>query len=126
MNAQFILQKTVNGVSEELDSIDVGKEQNWTHTWENLPVYENGKAVTCSVKEVLIISIGYTSNTMKWTTVSNGGSITITNTLRSDTPPTGDNSDILLWTALLILSAVGCAGVLCMLCIIFKKKKQIE
>ena len=86
--ATFHLQKTVDGVSAEIDSVEVGKEQSWTHVWSDLPVYEKGKPITYSVKEVLTKSNGYKSDTTKWKDVANGGKITITN--RLDWPSTGD------------------------------------
>ena len=88
MVATFHLQKTVDGVSAEIDSVEVGKEQSWTHVWSDLPVYEKGKPITYSVKEVLTKSNGYKSDTTKWKDVANGGKITITNTL--NWPSTGD------------------------------------
>ena len=100
MQATFHLQKMVDGVSTEIDSVEVGKEQSWIYTWTDLPVYENGKKITYSVKEVLTKANGYKSDTTKWKVVANGGKITITNTLRDETPGTGDNTKTLLWGSL--------------------------
>ena len=100
VQATFHLQKTVDGVSTEIDSVEVGKEQSWIYTWTDLPVYENGKKITYSVKEVLTKANG------------NGGKITITNTLRDETPGTGDNTKTLLWGGLTLTSAIGCGGAL--------------
>ena len=124
VKATFHLQKTVDGVSEEVGSVEVGKEDNWTYTWEDLPVYENGKKITYSVKEVLDKPNNYESDTTDWTDVENGGSITITNTLpKDDTPGTGDNSQIKLWLAMTLTSAAGLSG---MLWLALRKKKREE
>ena len=123
VKAQFYLQKTVDGVSMEIRTVTVGKDQNWTHTWEDLPVYENGKAITYSVREVLVKSNGYTCDTTDWKVVTNGGTIKITNTLRDETPPTGDHTKILLWTSVLMMSTIGCGGALW---IAMRKKKEAE
>ena len=123
VQATFHLQKTVDGVSTEIDSVEVGKEQSWIYTWTDLPVYENGKKITYSVKEVLTKANGYKSDTTKWKVVANGGKITITNTLRDETPGTGDNTKTLLWGSLMLTSAVGCGGALW---IAGKRKKKEE
>ncbi len=60
-------------------------------------------------------------DTPNWKNVTNGGSITITNTLRDDTPGTGDNTKTLLWTGLTLASAIGCGGALM---IASRKKKE--
>ena len=112
VQATFHLQKTVDGVSTEIDSVEVGKEQSWIYTWTDLPVYENGKKITYSVKEVLTKAV-----------VANGGKITITNTLRDETPGTGDNTKTLLWGSLMLTSAVGCGGALWLA---GKRKKKEE
>ena len=122
VKAQFYLQKTVDGVSMEIRTVTVGKDQNWTHTWEDLPVYENGKAITYSVREVLAKSNGYTCDTTDWKVVTNGGTIKITNTLKDDTPGTGDNTKILLWAGLTLMSAVGCGGAL----VVASRRKRKE
>ena len=123
VQATFHLQKTVDGVSTEIDSVEVGKEQSWIYTWTDLPVYENGKKITYSVKEVLTKANGYKSDTTKWKVVANGGKITITNTLRDETPGTGDNTKTLLWGSLMLTSAVGCGGALWLA---GKRKKKEE
>ena len=124
VQATFHLQKTVDGVSTEIDSVEVGTEQSWTYTWTDLPVYENGKAITYSVKEVLTKANGYKSDTTKWKVVANGGKITITNTLQDATPGTGDNTKTLLWGSLTLTSAIGCGGALWIAG--RKKKKETE
>ena len=124
VQATFHLQKTVDGVSTEIDSVEVGKEQSWIYTWMDLPVYENGKKITYSVKEVLTKANGYKSDTTKWKVVANGGKITITNTLRDETPGTGDNTKTLLWGSLALTSAIGCGGALWIAG--RKKKKETE
>jgi hypothetical protein len=122
VKAEFYLRKTVDGVSMEIRTVTVGKDQNWTHTWEDLPVYENGKAITYSVREVLAKSNGYTCDTTDWKVVTNGGTIKITNTLKDDTPGTGDNTKILLWAGLTLMSAVGCGGAL----VVASRRKRKE
>ena len=84
-------------------------------------MYENGNAITYKVREVLIKSNGYKCDTTDWKVVPNGGSIKITNTLVDDTPGTGDNTNILLWSSMLLTSAIGCGGALW---IALKKKKE--
>ena len=124
VKATFNLQKTVDGVSTEIDSVEVGKEQYWKHVWKDLPVYENGKKITYSVKEVLTYSNGYKCDTTEWKVVENGGTITITNRLRDDTPGTGDNTKTALWASIMAMSAVGCGGALWVAS--RKKKKETE
>ena len=61
------------------DPVTVGTADHWTQKWENLPVYENGTAITYSVEETLTNANGYTSSAASPVTVSNGGEQTITN-----------------------------------------------
>ena len=75
------------------------------------------------MKEVLTKANGYKSDTTKWKVVANGGKITITNTLRDETPGTGDNTKTLLWGGLTLTSAIGCGGALW---IAGKRKKKEE
>ena len=67
-NSQFrpsevsvILQKTVEKSSDvtDVETVKLGKNNGWTKTWSNLPVYENGKKISYSVKENSVN--GYTS-----------------------------------------------------------------
>jgi len=123
VKALFYLQQTVNGVSTEVYYVEVGKNDEWTYTWSNLPVYEHGEQIIYSVREVLEVSNGYSGDTLSWHAVPNDGIITITNTLRDETPPTGDHTKILLWTSVLMMSTIGCGGALW---IAMRKKKEAE
>ncbi|MBQ6949884.1 MAG: Cna B-type domain-containing protein, partial [Clostridia bacterium] len=78
--ANAILSKTVDGTTTDVESVAVGKEDNWSHKWENLPVYEDGNKITYSVREELVTANGYTSNTATAVPVENDGSVTIVNT----------------------------------------------
>ena len=124
VKAKVLLMKTVDDVSTEIDSVNVGYQQNWTYVWTDLPVYEDGKLVTYSVKEVLSRPNGYKSNLNSWKVVEHGGSITVTNRYGDDTPGTGDNTKIKLWGSILLISAAGCAGALWVST--RKKKKENE
>ena len=121
VEAYFCLSKTVDGVSTEVETVAVGTENDWSIVWD-VPVYENGKPITYSVKEVLVKANGYTCNTTDWKTVENGTSITITNTLKDNTPGTGDNTRIMLWSCLMLVSAIGCGA----LWIASRKKEEAE
>ena len=121
--AKMYLQRTVDGKSEVVGEETVGYEDDWVYTWTDLPVYDNGKPVTYGVREVLEKSSGYRSNTRRWTTVANGGTLTVTNTLRDSTPGTGDNTRITLWIACLLVSAAGLGGVIW---ILVRRKKRIK
>ncbi|MBR0092627.1 MAG: Cna B-type domain-containing protein [Lachnospiraceae bacterium] len=47
------LVKTVDGESDNVgDAVQLTSEKNWRHTWNDLPVREDGKVITYSVKEV--------------------------------------------------------------------------
>ena len=105
--ASMYLRQMVDGVSEELTPVTVGSEDNWSYTWEALPVYDHGSRIEYSVREVLDKSHGYSTDTPNWKSVSNGGSITVTNTLKDSTPGTGDNTKLFLWIALLLISVIG-------------------
>ena len=122
VEAKIVLRKTVNGVSTEVDDMEVGYTQDWTYTWENLPAYEKGAAVTYSVKEELAKPNGYKSDTTKWKTVADGETITIKNTYKNtdETPGTGDSRKTLLWASLMLASALGCGGAL----LAAKRKKR--
>ena len=79
--------------------------------------------ITYSVRELLIYPNGYVTNGGHWQVVENGSSIKITNTLRDDTPKTGDNSWIMLWSGILLTSAIGCGGAMW---IARRKKEEYE
>ena len=83
----------------------------------------HGVPIIYSVKEVLEVANDYTCDTLSWHVVPNGGFITITNTLRDKTPGTGDNTRILLWTSVLMMSTIGCGGALWLA---LKKKKETK
>ena len=124
VEAKIVLRKTVNGVSTQVDAMEVGHNKGWTYTWEDLPAYEKGAAVTYSVKEELVKPNGYKSDTTKWKTVADGETITIKNTYRDPdiTPGTGDSRKTLLWAGLMLTSALGCAAAL----LAAKRKKNKE
>ena len=94
VKAAFVLLRTVNGKTEELETAEVAPEDNWSVTWENLPVRENGEKITYSVKEILEEANGYTSDTEEAVTVENGGAVTITN---SYTPETTEITAKKIW-----------------------------
>ena len=87
VTATITLYKSVEGVTTEVDTVTVGHEQGWSHTWTDLYVYEDGKLITYGVKETLEVANSYESDTLELTTVANDGSITITNTHRELPPP---------------------------------------
>ena len=66
---------------------------------------------------------GYVCDTVHWTIVEDGGSITITNTLRDDSPGTGDSTKTVLWSSMMFASAIGACGALWFA---RKKKKDPE
>ena len=73
-------------------------------------MYENGKAISYSVKEELVKANGYSTNAGSWKAVANGGSISIKNSYTDDTPGTGDNTKIKLWTSMMLISLMGLSG----------------
>ena len=89
VEATIILYKTVgeDGTPEVVDSVKVGAQDNWSHTFgldeegnATLPVYEDGKPITYSVKEDLVTPNGYETDTAEPVNVENGSSKQITNT----------------------------------------------
>ncbi|MBQ3155791.1 MAG: Cna B-type domain-containing protein, partial [Clostridia bacterium] len=80
VEANMILSKTVNGTTTDLEpSVPVGVDNGWSHTWDNLPVYEGGVKVVYSVREELANANGYTSDSKAAKEVANGGKVTVTN-----------------------------------------------
>jgi len=84
------LYKTVDGEERKVDSYDltennakVGNSNTWTHTFPNLPVYENGNLITYTVKETVTYTDGYAytctydEDAVKWTNKLETTSITI-------------------------------------------------
>jgi len=92
--AKVTLYKTVGESTSELYTETVGVDDNWSKTWENLPVYENGQQITYSVVETLETANGYTSDTTEAVVVANGGSKTITN---SYTPEVTEATILKIW-----------------------------
>jgi len=44
------------------EPVKVGVEDDWSYTWENLPLYEDGRKIIYSVKELLPENSEYTSD----------------------------------------------------------------
>ena len=94
------------------EKITLSEGNDWTYE-VTLPVYENGEKIEWTVKEVKVptgYSVGYDQDTL-----------TIFNTIKSsgETPKTGDESNIWMWTGMLGTSAVALMALL----LIGKKKK---
>ncbi|MBQ7736400.1 MAG: Cna B-type domain-containing protein, partial [Oscillospiraceae bacterium] len=106
VEATITLKKTVDGVTTDVESVTVGTANDWSKTWESLPVYENKKAVSYSVVETLSVANAYTSDTTEPVTVANGGTKIITNThIPNNLPPkTGDNTRAMPYALTLALS----------------------
>ena len=51
VKAAVTLMKTLDGTTEDIETVSVGTEDGWSKTWEDLPIYEGGQAITWSVKE---------------------------------------------------------------------------
>ena len=98
VNATVQLYKTVNDVETEIGSpVDVGTADNWSYTWNELPVYENGEVVKYFVRETLSNGCAYEKSGDEVTLIANvdtDGEITITN---SYTPETVDVKVIKVW-----------------------------
>ncbi|MBR4069407.1 MAG: Cna B-type domain-containing protein, partial [Clostridia bacterium] len=79
--ANAILSKTVGDTSADIEdaTVTVGADNDWSYTWNDLPVYEDGVKIVYSVREELVTANGYTSDTPASVAVDNGGTITITN-----------------------------------------------
>ena len=77
-----LYRKPEGGEREPVDVVTVGLTEDWSKTWENLPVYQNGKKLTYSVLETA--GNGYTVDPAAETTVENGSELTITNTYKPE------------------------------------------
>ena len=44
--ATVTLRKTVNGETTDVETVEVGKTDDWSKTWTGLAKYEGGKAIT--------------------------------------------------------------------------------
>ncbi|MBQ2040610.1 MAG: Cna B-type domain-containing protein [Lachnospiraceae bacterium] len=63
VGATVQLFKTVNGTTTEVgDPVDVAITDDWTYSWGDLPVNENGKQITYSVVETLPDGSKYTKS----------------------------------------------------------------
>ena len=92
--AKVTLMKTVGTTTSQVgDAVTVGTTDNWSTSWNELPVYEGGEAITYSVKEEMTTANGYTSNAGNGVTVTNGAA-TIINT---HTPEAIDISGTKTW-----------------------------
>ena len=80
VTATVQLFKTVgSSVTAVGSAVEVGKGNEWSKTWSDLPVNEGGKAVSYSVAERLLTDNGYTSDCTTAKTVANGSNLVITN-----------------------------------------------
>ena len=124
VEANILLQKTVNGVSTQVDAMEVGHNKGWSYTWEDLPAYEDGAPVTYSVKEKLVKANDYWSDTRSWKKVADGGTVTIKNTYKDvdESPKTGDTRKTLLWAGLMLASALSCGAAL----LLARRRKREE
>ena len=75
--AATLFRKVEGGTHEPVDVVTVGLEEGWEKTWEDLPVYKDGKKLTYSVAES--VGNGYTSSLTGKTDVLNEGELKITN-----------------------------------------------
>ncbi|MBQ9264175.1 MAG: Cna B-type domain-containing protein [Clostridia bacterium] len=76
--ASATLYRKVEGSAHEpVDVVTVGLEDGWEKTWDELPVYKDGKKITYSVVEA--VGNGYTSSLTGKTDVENGAKLEITN-----------------------------------------------
>lgn len=90
-------------------TIKADKDGDWSYTYEALPVYENGEAITYTVKEA-----GVKYYVTKYSDIEDGV-ITIQNTF-VDIPLTGDTMNLIFWSVLVIgaagaLAAVGAVSI---------------
>ncbi|MBQ7736486.1 MAG: Cna B-type domain-containing protein, partial [Oscillospiraceae bacterium] len=124
VEATITLKKTADGVTTDVESVTVGTANDWSKTWESLPVYENKKAVSYSVVETLTVANTYTSDTTEPVTVANGGTKIITNThIPNNLPPkTGDNTRAMPY----ILAMGVSAAALVLIVLAGRKKKNNE
>ena len=84
VKATITLVKTVNGKTTDLETVTVGKEDNWSKSWKDLPAYsEDGKKITYSARENLETANGYTKGSMS----VSGTVITFTNIRKEEEKP---------------------------------------
>ena len=63
VKATVQLYKTVGETTAAVgDPVEVSAADDWSNTWDKLPVYEGGKKITYSVKETLPENSGYTKS----------------------------------------------------------------
>ena len=84
VKATVQLYKTVGETKTAVgDPVEVGTEDDWSNTWNNLPVYENKTVIVYSVEETLSENTEYTKSgdeVTKTATKEDSGIIAITNT----------------------------------------------
>ena len=74
------LYKTVESIKAAVgDPVEVGTDNNWSKTWNDLPTHEGGKPISYSVAETLTTSNGYAIDGTAEVAIANGGTGTITN-----------------------------------------------
>ena len=111
---EIIVKLLANGVATD-QTLVLNAANNWTGTFADLYVYEDGEKIVYTVAEV-DVPRGYTSVIRG----NAGDGFVIVNTKPDDPkgPQTGDDSNIYLWIMLLIVS--GC--LLCWLCASRRRK----
>ena len=83
--AVFQLYKTVGDKTETAGvPIPVGTDDEWSYTWEQLPVKEDGQGITYSVKEILPDGSWYAVTISDPVTATDGGDETVTVTNKYD------------------------------------------
>ena len=94
------------------DVIQLNAQNGWKATIQ-VPVYENGQEITWTVTELEVpqyYQVSYDQDTL-----------TVTNTMIDrDVPDTGDDSNLLLWSSMLMISCLGMVAVL-----LLGKKKRV-
>ena len=88
--AEVQLYKTVNGEKTAVGSpVIVGDADDWTNTWEDLPVYESGVIIVYSVEETLKTAMGYAIDSITDPITASedelSGTITVTNAYTPET-----------------------------------------
>jgi hypothetical protein len=78
-----------NGTTAVGDPVTLNADNSWTHTWNDLPKYNNGQQINYTVEEVNVPD-GYTATP----TASADGAVTITN---SHTPATVERTVTKVW-----------------------------
>ena len=94
------------------DVIQLNAQNGWKATIQ-VPVYESGQEITWTVTELEVpqyYQVSYDQDTL-----------TVTNTMIDrDVPDTGDDSNLLLWSSMLMISCLGMVAVL-----LLGKKKRV-